>query len=225
VTSLAVTATATGGGDVAAILAVTVLTGAAKAASQNGATITSAPVPPQAAITPSATGSTVFGATLIFPMGTLTPTGQTTFSVSSSGAGDCSYGAFFSTSPTAGGTPVTLGASAPAGEFNQLAMAEILASGTLAVDPSTPPALFSGFLPALTTAQFSPPGGALLVAQAVGVSNGIAVSDTLGLTWSPLAVQGQSGVWIAQAPAAPAPAASAQGDYERGGLLRKPYLW
>ena len=167
---MTVTAAASGGTDVCAAFAVAVLTGAA--GTQNGATHNGADVPPEAAITPDATGSIVFGALLDFPGSTdLTPAAAATFSANAFGAGGCSYGTFYSTSKTASGTPVTLGASAPAGEFNNLVMAEILASGTLAMDASTPVGLTSAVAASLTTASFSPPPGALLVASAVGVSS------------------------------------------------------
>jgi hypothetical protein len=205
--SLAVTITATGGTDVVVAFALRVVTGAKKAAAQNGATGSGAPVPPQQSITPNASGSWVYGVALAYPEnGDFTANAATTFTTNAYGGGYCTYGTFRSTSTTTAGTPVTLGATAPTGEYNNILMAEILASGTLAEDASTPPTLNSTFQSSLTTATFTPPPGSLLVAQAGSLSTSVAISDSLGLTWHNLAaVSTTYNIWVADMPANPQP--------------------
>jgi hypothetical protein len=202
--TMTVTSTASGGTDTAAVLAVTVLTGAA--AVQNGATYGGSPVPAEAAITPHATGSLVLGVVQVYPgPSSLVPTAATTLWPGSSdynAAGGCAYGAFYSTS-TAASTPITLGVSSPAGEFNALVMVEILAAGALAVDASSPPAETQGVGVSLTTASFTPPAGSLLVVQATALANSISISSSPPAAWTLMAVDGQTGVWIATAPPAP----------------------
>jgi hypothetical protein len=203
---MTVTATASGGTGTCAALTVRVLTGAAGA--QPGAVHEGTEAPPEVSFTPQGSGSIVYGSILTFPLGTFTPDAQTTLISGDSGAGGCAYGTVRSTAPTAAGTPVTLGVTSPAGQFNGWALAEVLAAGTLQEDASQPPPLTSGFLPALTTDTFTPPAGALLVAMGVAVANAIAVSDSLGLTWTLLATENQSTIWAAQLPAPPAAAAA-----------------
>jgi hypothetical protein len=222
--SFTVTATVTGGASDGNlfVLKVAVLTGAA--ASQPGTTVTvtaagSALNPPQRAITPSATGSYVYGALVTYNGGGAgyTANADTTLATATTHTGNTCYSAFRSSAQTTAATPVTLGASAPATGMvaGALAMAEILASGTLAEDATTPAGV-QGTGQALTTAAFTPPAGALLIAASAAAgptSNppyAITITDTsgLGLTWTALAakaVPGQDacGVWATmQSPAA-----------------------
>jgi hypothetical protein len=91
-----------------------------------------------------------------------------------------------------------------------MAAAEILASGTIAEDASAPAVVSSNTLTALTTASFTPPDGSLIVVLIGSDGDGsgtttMAVTDTGGLTWTPLAQanasnQEYAGVWVAQVP-------------------------
>lgn len=199
---MTVTATASGGTATCAALTVRVLTGAAGAPAGN--VFQGNPVPPETAFTPQGSGSIVYGTMLVFPQGSFTADANTTLISADGGAGGCSYGTVRSAAPTSAGVPVTLGVTSPAGEFNNYVLAEILAAaGHLAEDPSQPGPLTSGFMPALTTASFAPPDGALLVALATAVASSVAISDSAGLLWTPLAQVGQSAIWTAELPAPP----------------------
>ena len=119
---------------------------------------------------------------------------------------------FRSTATTTTGTPVTVGVVPHGAESSiALALCEILASGTLTEDASTPaavPVSGSGTLPltmTITTASFNPPAGALLVAMATtNTATAITITDTsgLGLTWVPQVASsnGDATVWTAQIP-------------------------
>lgn len=211
-TSLIVTATEGGTGtDDGIILTVKVLTGAA--AVQDGTTGSSPSLTvPQQAITPSATGSWIYGAvTNVAAATAFTPNSSTqnpfSQNVLYAGDGD-TFGTFRSTATTTASTPVTVGASAPTEATTNLiwAAAEILASGTLAEDPSSPAPKNTTTATTISTASFSPPAGSLLVAM---VSNNGTGSGTLtmtvsggGLTWTQLAGEtlNAASVWIAQVP-------------------------
>jgi hypothetical protein len=221
--SLTVTATRSGAGISGGMaLAVKAVTGAA--VTQNGAVAASETVTvPQLAITPAGNGSWVYGALLNGDAATAyTANGATTFGQnaadSTSGA---TYGAFRSTGTTTAATPVTLGGSAPSegSGYIYIALAEILAAGTLAEDSSSPAALSSSSASSLTTASFSPPAGALLVAMTSSDWSGSgSVTFTVsggGYTWVQLSGTGTVGlasVWVAQVPSVPPP----------GGLLVSP---
>lgn len=122
--------------------------------------------------------------------------------------------AFRSASPTTASVPVTLGVVATGGEsFPDVALAEILSAGALAEDASSPPPL-PGPAPqnpnlniatTLTTATFSPPGGALIVALAAAQNTAaITLSDSSGLTWTQAETialtVGRASVWTAPIP-------------------------
>jgi hypothetical protein len=210
-----VTVTQTANGYAGMSMTLKVLTGAA--ATQNGATALAGPGaldPAQKAITPDATGSIVFGAAQIYPAsGSWTALASTTLYAGLQGEYTVGYGQWRSASTTTAATPVTLGISAPTGATNGgIAMAEILASGTLAIDASSPPVTaYASGATALTTASFTPVTGSLLVLMVssngdVGVCT-VSVTDTsgLGLTWVPQAVEAASGaglvgVYVAQMP-------------------------
>ena len=215
-TPMIVTATQGGTGtDNGIILTVKVVTGALPAAFQDGATgNNSALTVPQQAVTPTATGSWIYGAvTNVAAATAFTANASTTFSqnVLYTGDGD-TFGTFRSAGTTTASTPVTVGASAPSEATTNLiwAAAEILASGTLAEDPSSPAPKNTTTATTISTASFTPPAGALIVAQ---VSNNGTGSGTLtmtvsggGLTWTQLAGEtlNAASVWIAQVPPAPA---------------------
>jgi hypothetical protein len=109
---------------------------------------------------------------------------------------------------------VTIGATAPtlgSGDL-YIALAEILAAGTLAEDASTPAPVWTPAAELVTTAAFTPPPGALLVAIAAANTTGggddtIAVSNTgPALAWGQLAIDpalGIAGIFAAFVPAAP----------------------
>ena len=122
------------------------------------------------AVTPTATGSLIFGgannesATAAF-----TAEGNTTISddqsINAGGAEGC---AFYTTATTTSGqvgNAQTVGSSSAfGGTYGAVAM-EILASGgTLSIDGSSPAAVQSLTLTSFTTASFSPSAGSILVA-------------------------------------------------------------
>jgi hypothetical protein len=193
-------------------LAVKVLTGAAPA--QNGTTASSETVTaPQLAITPAGSGSLVYGAVVNGVTSTaFTANGATAFSANySDGTDGVALGTFRTTSVTTSGTPVTVGASAPAEVSGDLyiALAEILAAGTLAEDASSPAAVTAS-AQTVTTAAFAPPPGSLLVAMAATAwagSGALAVTVSGGgLTWAQLSGTGTvdlASVWIAYVPGVP----------------------
>jgi hypothetical protein len=214
--SLTVTATQIGtGAQNGMVLTVKVITG--QAASPIGATASSRTVAARAlAITPSATGSQVYGAivdgtssTAFTALAASTPFTQ---NVSDATHGVV-YGTFRSTATTTAGTPVTLGASgtATSGQAD-IALCEILAAGTLAEDASSPAVAHTTVATTLSTASFSPPPGSLLVAMVstdeVG-SNPVSVTMTGGgLTWTQQVFAGNvsggtlyAAVWTAVVPA------------------------
>jgi hypothetical protein len=165
-------------------------------------------------ITPQASGSVVYGAVAQY----VSPTpydSNTTFLTGSpwSSSGDSVYGAFFrSTSTTTASTPVTLGAPAHSGSADSV-LCEILASGTISEDASSPPlVVYSGSAElsvAISTASFSPPPDCLLLAFAFADDSGdntntsAAITDSsgLGLNWvQQVPVEyydGQLSVWTA----------------------------
>ena len=223
-----VTAIETGGAGSAQgqYLKVLAITGAA--ADQSAAeTLTAAAL--SAAITPDATGSWIVGS-LLAVGGSLTAEPSTTIidTGHESGTDDgLAHAPLRTTSTTTGGTPVTVGASA-GGTGIGLALVEILASGTLAIDGSSPAAAFSTDADfAVATASFDPPAGCLLVAivstnGAGGHVNTAVIADTsgFGLNWEEKAVQhasgaGYAGVWIAryEQAASPSPAGQLAADW------------
>ena len=212
---MAMTVTATAGGVVSNGLgvAVKVLTGGA--AAQPGNTHGSTQ-PTQNlygdAITPTFTGSLVYGAFLGNFAANWTPfSGATAAFIqnTSNGASGLEYIALKSAATTTAATPVTLGCSSSTANGISLSLCEIKAAGTLAEDASAPAA--SGFLAATTwtSASFTPPAGVVLVVMVssnggAGVTT-MAVSDTSGLTWTEQVHQntsgdGYSGVWTAVTP-------------------------
>jgi hypothetical protein len=222
--STSMTVTATQGGSANAdgmMLALRVLTGAAAAGSQTGTTDTSVTVTtPELSITPSATGSFVYGAITAFgESSAFTAAPSTTFfSGGNEESGEVTYGTFRMTTPdtTTAGTAETVGASAPTGytpDYVQIALAEILeASGGpgLAEDVSTPAIAYTT-TETVTTPSFNPPPGALLVAIVAPGNTGasgnqtITISSTPSVTWTELIAISSSGdaatgIWIAEAP-------------------------
>ena len=192
---------------------------------------------PAAAITPNASGSYVYGSlTQNFGVtggATFTPNASTTFSQNvPDSTWDAIYGTLRSSAKTTAHTPVTLGGTAPANAYTTGAFAEILAAAgstlaetATATAAGTAPGNFATTSVSRTAVFTAPPApGTLLVALVSGNSNffnGAAtasITDSLGLTWVPLAQQGYpsySGVFTAQVTA---PGADAVLD-EGGGTV------
>lgn len=87
------------------------------------------------------------------------------------------------------GTPVTIGASGPGGQWDALGAYELIPSGSPAIDASTP-AAYTGNTSPFTSAAFTPPAGSVLAAvvmfeQSVsGTAPAITDTSGLGLTWT-----------------------------------------
>jgi hypothetical protein len=208
---MAFTVTATQSGAVAArtTLRVKVLTGAAAAASQTGATAGQhATAAQQVSITTTVTGSVVYGSMWTANAATFTANGNTTM-IDNTHDSDLTHGNCKASAAT--GTPgaTSIGASAPSAN-GSIALLEVLPNGTIAEDASGP-AWADANATSATTASFTPPGGSLLVALintngTAGVVN-MAVTDTsgLGISWTEKSVQHPSGgayagVWVADMP-------------------------
>jgi Glycosyl hydrolases family 16 len=207
--NLTVTATAGGNTDTGIALLVKVLTGAS--ASQPGATAGQISATPSVSVTPQATGSKVYGA-LLGLHGTYTAVSGTTIDADNTEPVPVlEYVQFATTGTTTASTPVTVGATATANGIS-VSAAEILASGTIAEDASSPAAAFANAAETATTAAFTPPAGSVLVAMIS--SNGSAgtttmqVADNFGLAWTEVIKEnggghGYSGVWVAAVTATP----------------------
>jgi hypothetical protein len=130
------------------------------------------------------------------------------------GTGDVdvdSIGVALDVTPNPGGAtiaavPVTTGASNAAPKVSSGVVAvEIPANGTLAEDPSSPAPVTTSSATTVSTAQFTPPMGSLLIAQVATAGTDVRalVTDTLGdLTWVELVryangSSGYAGVWAA----------------------------
>jgi hypothetical protein len=210
---MAFTVTATQGGNTSAGMQITVAVVTGASASQPGAVTGAIQSGASLAITPAGNGSLVFGALLGLD-GSYAALASTTFLNNSDNDG-LRYVHFYSSATTTAGTPVTLGSSPPGVNSISISLAEVLASGTLAIDGSSPASAYAEAI-AVTTASFSPPTAALLVALVS--SNGpsgtttMTVTDTsgLGLSWTEQQKEngsssGYSGVWTAAVPSAPVP--------------------
>lgn len=193
------------------LLRVKVLTGIA--ASPIGATgsvkTTGAP---QLAITTTVTGSQVYASLAAYNTATaLSANSSTTlFDSVIDSTNSTQYGTGRTTSAT--GTPgsVTVGSTLPTAGSHQIALLEILASGTITEDSSAP-AVVDGEAVTLTTASFTPPAGSLVAAivttaEAAGGVQTMTVGDTGGgLTWtqqvsSAFTALGYVGIWTAPVP-------------------------
>ena len=185
----------------------------------------------QASITTTAAGSLVYGAIA-------DANGHTAFTAAASttlidnisdATNNCQYGSCKTTAVT--GTPgaVTVGASAPTTHGGGVALMEVLASGTITEDASAPAVATTKTATTITTAAFTPPSGAILVALVASDGNAVVTMTVSGgsLTWTErikanASGDGYAGVWTATAPssgtnasaglaagtgAAPAPAA------------------
>ena len=223
---MAFTVTATQGGSTGAgfLLRVKVLTQAA--ASQAGAAAVhvnhASGTAPQLSITTTVTGSQVYGAIVNDSNATAyTANGSTTlFDNLQDTANNEYYATCRTTSATGTPGPVTVGASAPSNAANGVVLLEILPSGTITEDGSSPAAASTFGAGPVTTASFTPPAGSLLVAMissdgGAGVTT-FAVTDTsgLGLNWIEASKANASGgdyagVWTAFMPGGSSAAALA----------------
>ena len=215
------TVTAAPDGSALMALTVLVLTGAggAGAATNNQGT--------SATLTPTGTGSRIYGMLYEvsgnpFPDEYYAPRPGTEI-INDSWYPSGTHGeavSFRSAALTTAGTPVTAGVTPTGQEFVPACMVcEILASGTLAEHASSPPPL-PGPAPqnasmrgaaGLTTDEFTPPGGSLLLAMAIAqATGGLAVSDSSGLTWSQaaqvvLSTPSIGRIWTARVPGSAGP--------------------
>jgi hypothetical protein len=206
------TVTATQGGSTAAGMALDVIVVTSEGASQPGAVNSATSATSSLAITPSATGSFVYGSLLMNAL-TVTALAGTTIKQDVGGPG-LEYVSIRNTGTTSSGTPVTPGVTGNPGI--SICLAEILAAGTIAEDSSSPGgSAFSAAVTA-TSGAFTPPGSSLLVAMVQSNGAGgvvtMALSDTsgLGLTWIEQVKQnatgdGYSGIWTAAVPSSAPP--------------------
>jgi hypothetical protein len=215
---MALTVTATEGANSVngVLLRVKVLTSAAAAAAQTGASKTgnaaSTPFYSQS-ITTTVAGSIVYGAMADgnddVPF--VADANTTLFDNFADATQGCQYSSFRATAAT--GTPgaTSLGASFPASSTDHgvWAGAEILAAGTIAEDGSSPAVAETTSAKNITTASFTPPSGALLVAMVSHCSSGVSsitiTNSGTALTWHQLAYLSVAagtgvGVWVADAP-------------------------
>jgi hypothetical protein len=180
---------------------------------------------PQLEITPLGSGSYIYGAVTenlgVTGGDSFTALSGTTFSQNiPDDTWDVIYGTLRSTAATTADTPVTLGATGPSAYYT-ISLAEIPAApGNSITETAT--AIASGILPGdftttaiAQTAIFAsaPAEGSLLVAMVSANSSWgssydlgnatVAVEDSSGLTWYPLAERvypSYSGVWVAYIP-------------------------
>jgi hypothetical protein len=211
-------------------LTVKALSGAAAPAaiSAGGATATfyasGTAQPPQAPVTPNASGSVVYGAVTenfgVTSGSSFTANPASTFTQNvADTASTCIYGTFQSASATTAGTAVTLGGSAPVNGYATAALAEILAASgstlaetAAATAAGTVPGDFASTAVAQTAVfRSAPSAGSLLVAMVSANSSwgqgnaSVSVTDSSGRTWTPLAERvypSYSGVWIGAAASA-----------------------
>jgi len=205
--------TATQGGSTAAGIALRIYVLIQAAATQNGGTSNNQFLNATSftqSVTTTQTGSRVYGASAVFGNNSATAAAATT--VADNIADTVNNGRYVTFKATAlTGTPgaTTLGFTV-ASSSGPFAQAEILSAGTLTEDNSAPPPVSDTGNTFVSCANFSPPGGSLLVAL-VSSDGGAAVTTMTvsggGLTWTELVKNNPSagdyaGVWIAQVQAA-----------------------
>lgn len=225
------TVTATQSLDDRLVLGVYVVTGAAT--TQNGATVSyHSTAGGSTTITPNASSSLIFSSGYYQTDGNSRPavgdTNKLFDDVTGPGATMAACVFMDSIHTTTAGTPVTMGCTNSSGFTVNLALAEILANGTLAIDSSTPAVagLASTTATSRTTSSFDPPGGALLVALIWRrISNAVTVSDSQSLTWTRLVTSAGSfgfdgDVYVAKVPVPPSTFGTTDvGGHEIGGSV------
>jgi hypothetical protein len=190
-------------------LRIIVLTGAQAAALQAGGTGTqSGAAAHQVSVTTTQTGSRVYGALFNDANTSYTAaTGTTLIDNIADVTNSVRYGTCETTSVT--GTPgaITVGASSPTAVGGAAAL-EILTTGTLAEDGSAPAVATSSAATFVSSANFFPPIGSLLVALVSSNGNTGTVTMTVSggsLSWTEKVksngtADGYTGVWIADVP-------------------------
>lgn len=149
----------------------------------------SATTPAEVAVTPRGNGSWVYG--VVNRTDTATPwtamTGSTFTQNVADATNTAAYGTFRSTGTTTAGIPITTGATNGNGASGGgLAVLEIPTLGTLAENASSPATVSTVTATSVSTVHFTPPMGALLVAQVAtaGSNVGVTITDDNGeLTW------------------------------------------
>jgi hypothetical protein len=164
-----------------------------------------------ASVTTTQTGSVVYGAMVNWTNSTaFTANGNSTMIDNvSDGTNGAAYGTCKSASATGSPGATTFGSSAPSTTDGCAAFLEILPSGTIAEDSSSPPGASTLSATTVTTNSFTPPGGSLLVAVVAsdGLTNdGPTITVSGGsLTWTKQVEStggsaGNSSVWTASVP-------------------------
>ena len=171
----------------------------------------------QASITTTQAGSQVYGAMACADTSAVQANSNSVLNGSQTDASNgLDTGTCRSTSAT--GTPgaITIGFNNT--QAGGCALLEILPSGTITEDGSSPASIYSGTSStSVTTASFSPPAGSLLVAMVgadANTSTVVTVSDSSSLTWTQQAVAQTTGalyagVWTAKVPGTPGAAGPA----------------
>lgn len=207
--AVTVTATASGAGSTNGILlACRVLDNASSTQAGGAATNSTTVTTPQLSITPSASGSWVYGVVGTGASGTAFSSidANTTSVFNANVVSGSNWGVYRSTSGTTT-SPTTYGWGAPSESSGNyfIASAEILASGTLSEDASTPAVADSSSAKTITTASFTPPGTSVLVACVLAQWTGsgavtIALSDSnSAYTWTQLSAtptEALTSVWV-----------------------------
>jgi hypothetical protein len=211
----AYTVTATQGGNTynVLVLSVLVLTGAAAATSQPGATaIDSTASNMHVTLTPTTTGSLVVGANESDSGsgGGSAESGTTILELYLDTVNEEYYGTFRATNTTTSLTATVYGMTGTEAGACDCVAVEILPSGTIAVDSSSPAAVPTDSAITVTTASFSPPAASLLVALIGSDGYGanpsgttMSVTSSPALTWTEMKhseVYCYAGVWVAQVP-------------------------
>jgi hypothetical protein len=197
--SITVTATSSGAGSANGILlAVRVINNGSL--TQNGASTNSTAVTtPQLAITPTASGSWVYGVIGTGAAGTAFSSidGNTTSIFNANVVSGSNWGVYRSTSGTTTSS-TTYGWTLPtetAGNY-YTACAEILSNGTISEDASTPAIASTSSALTITTASFTPPASSILIAAVSAQWSGtgavsLALSDSANAySWSLLSGTG-----------------------------------
>ena len=203
---MSITVTATPTGATGALLRVLVLTGAT---ANGGKTAKVAPGPGNQSITPNGSSSfIVWSVNDRFSSSSMSAAANNTLLDNLAITGGQRQGSGYYSGTVTGGVAVTAGATTPDGATAcTQSVYEILASGgsTPLIDASSPAAVSEATgSAALTTASFSPPGGAVVAAIVTGANfpSAWSVSDSSSMAWTKQ-VDNSDGqqVWTATTPA------------------------
>jgi hypothetical protein len=219
-TSITVTATGSGGFALGIKLRVAVFTNGAVAAAQNGGEAANFPASGtyDVSVTVAATGSYVVG-NMLAESGTAFTTGQANSTILDNiqdATNNVQHGTFISNATTSATGAAVYGSTTAWNTVGGTVGAEIKApaGGTLVRDSAAEPAVATSTTSlTISTGQFTPPPGSIVVALVDATGSGCTVTDSSHLTWTPLVQDGASGyagIFLAQvpfAPPAPPPAA------------------